>query len=72
MDSWKGGENQYIQSGKVLNCTLPTNNKEIPTFPIVVGQVIETDLRGWRPAQGRIQLLCKVGVTSSKVGVHIE
>ena len=32
--NWKGRGNQYIQLVKVLYCTLPTNGKQLPAFPL--------------------------------------
>ena len=34
MGSWKGRGNQYIQFVRVLYCKLPTNGKQLPTFPL--------------------------------------
>ena len=34
MGSWKVRENQYIQFVRVLYCKLPTNNKQVPAFPL--------------------------------------
>ena len=34
--SWKSRGNQYMQLVKVLYCKLPTNDKQLPTFPIEV------------------------------------
>ena len=34
MGSWNGRGNQYIQLVKVLYCKLPTNGKQLPTFPL--------------------------------------
>ena len=31
--SWKGRGNQYIELARVLYCKLPTNSKQLPTFP---------------------------------------
>ena len=37
MGSWKGRGNQYIQLVKVLYCKLLTNGKQLPAFPLEVG-----------------------------------
>ena len=34
MGSWKGRGNQYIQFVRVLYCKLPTNDKQLPAFPL--------------------------------------
>ena len=34
MSSWKGRGNQYIQLVRVLYCKLPTNDKQLPAFPL--------------------------------------
>ena len=36
MGSWEGRGNQYIQLVKVLYCKLPTNGKQLPSFPLKV------------------------------------
>ena len=34
MGSWKGRGNLYIQFVKVLYCKLPTNDNQLPAFPV--------------------------------------
>ena len=34
MGSWKGRGNQYIQFVRILYCKLPTNGKQLPSFPL--------------------------------------
>ena len=41
MDSFKGRGNQYIQLVKILYCKLPTNSKQLPSFPLEVGPGFE-------------------------------
>ena len=48
MGSWKGRGNKYILLVKVLYCKLPTNDKQLPAFPIEVRPGTEPDLRGGR------------------------
>ena len=42
MGSFTGRENQYIQLVKVLYCKLPTNDKQLPAFPLAV--ILGTEL----------------------------
>ena len=45
--SWKGRGNQYIQFVKVLYCKLPTNDKQLPAFPLEVGTGTEPQSQRW-------------------------
>ena len=38
--SWKGRGNQYIQFVRILYCKLPTNGKQLPTFPLEAARVL--------------------------------
>ena len=46
--SWKGRGNQYIQFARVVYCKLPTNDKQLPSFPLKAITEIEPNLRGGR------------------------
>ena len=45
--SWKGRGNQYIQLIKVLYCKLPTNDKQLPAFPLEVGPGTKPQSQRW-------------------------
>ena len=47
--SWKGRGNQYIQFVRVLYCKLPTNSKQLPSFPREAVPGIEPTLPPWPP-----------------------
>ena len=47
MGSWKGRGNQYIQLVKVLYCTLLSNGKQLPAFPLEIGAGIELRSQRW-------------------------
>ena len=56
--SWKGRGNQYIEFVRVLYCKLPTNGKQLPTFPLEVVPGIEPRPQRW---EGRVLPLCHHG-----------
>ena len=45
--SWKGRGNQYIQFFRVLYCKLPTNDKQLPAFPLEAMLGIESWPQRW-------------------------
>ena len=55
MGSWKGRGNQYIQFVRVLYCTLPTNGKQLPAFPLEAVLGTEPWPQRW---EGRVLPLC--------------
>ena len=55
MGSWKGRGNQYIQLVKVLYCKLPTNDKQLPAFPLEVEPSTELRPQKW---EVRVLPLC--------------
>ena len=56
--SWKGRGNQYIQFIRVLYCKLPTNGKQLPTFPLEAMPGIEPQPQRW---EARVLPLCHHG-----------
>ena len=44
--SWKGRGNKYIEFARVLYCKLPTNGKQLPTFPLEPVRGSNPGLRG--------------------------
>ena len=56
--SWKGRGNQYIQLVKVLYCKLPTNGKQLPSFPPKAMQGTEPWPQRW---EARVLPLCHHG-----------
>ena len=56
--SWKGRGNQYIQLVKVLYCKLPTNNKQLPAFPLKAVPGTEPWPQRW---EARVLPLCHRG-----------
>ena len=56
--SWKGRRNQYIQFVRVLYSKLPTNGKQLPTFPLEAVQGIEPWPQRW---EARVLPLCHRG-----------
>ena len=56
--SWKGRRNQYIQFIRVLYCKLPTNGKQLPTFPLEAAQGIKPWPQRW---EARVLPLCHCG-----------
>ena len=56
--SWKGRGNQYIQFVRVLYCKLPTNDKQLPAFPLEA--VPGTEPRPQR-REARVLPLCHRG-----------
>ena len=57
--SWKGIGNQYIQFVRVLYCTLPTNGKQLPAFPLEAVSGTEPRPQRWE-------------VSKSVVGIKIN
>ena len=56
--SWKGRGNQYIQFVRVLYCKLPTNDKQLPAFPLEAVPGIEPRPQRW---EARVLPLCHCG-----------
>ena len=56
--SWEGRGTQYIQLVKVLYCKLPTNGKQLPTFPLEVGPGTKPQSQRW---ETRVLPLCHRG-----------
>ena len=56
--SWKGRGNQYNKFVRVLYCTLPTNGKQLPPFPLEAVSGIEPRLQRW---EARVLPLCHHG-----------
>ena len=56
--SWKGRGNQYIQFVGVLYCQLPTNGKQLPTFPLEAVPGTEPRPQRW---EARVLPLCHRG-----------
>ena len=56
--SWKGRGKQYIQFVRVLYCKLPTNGKQLPTFPLDAVPGIEPRPQRW---EARVLPLCHRG-----------
>ena len=56
--SWKGRGNQYIEFARVLYCKLPTNGKQLPTFPLQAVTGIEPRPQRW---EARVLPLCPRG-----------
>ena len=56
--SWKGRGNQYIQLVKVLYWKLPTNGKQLPTFPLEVRLGTKPQSQRW---EARVLPLCHHG-----------
>ena len=56
--SWKDRGNQYIQFVRVLYCKLPTNSKQLPTFPLEAVPGIEPQPQRW---EARVLPLCHRG-----------
>ena len=61
---YKGRGNQYIQFARVLYCKLPTNNKQLPAFPLEAMTGIEPRLQRW---EARVLPLCHRGPCSKWV-----
>ena len=61
--SWKGRGNQYIEFARFLYCKLPTNDKQLPAFPLTAMTGIEPRPRRW---EARVLPLCilQVQITS--------
>ena len=57
--SWKGRGNQYIQFVRVLYCKLPTDGKQLPTFPLEAVLRIKPRPQRWEEA--RVLPLCHRG-----------
>ena len=55
MGSWKGRGNQYIQFVRVLYCKLPTNGKQLPTFPLEARTRTKPQPQRWK---ARVLPLC--------------
>ena len=53
--SWKGRGNQYIQFMRVMYCKLPTNDKQLPAFPLEAVLGIEPQPQRW---EARVLPLC--------------
>ena len=53
--SWKGRGNQYIQLVRVLYCKLPTNEKQLPVFPLEAVPGTEPRPQTW---ETRVLPLC--------------
>ena len=66
MGSWKGRGNQYIQFARVLYCKLPTNGKQLPSFPLTAKTGIEPQPQRW---EARVLPLCHRGPTKC-AGLH--
>ena len=47
--SWKGRGNQYIEFARVVYCKLPTNDKQLPAFPLTAMTGIEPQPQRWEP-----------------------
>ena len=56
--SWKGRGNQYIQFIRVLHCKLPTNDKQLPAFPLEAMPGTEPRPQRW---EARVLPLCHRG-----------
>ena len=56
--SWKGRGNQYIQFVRVLYCKLPTNGKQLPSFPLEAMPGTEPQPQRW---EARVLPLCHLG-----------
>ena len=56
--SWKGRGNQYIQFIRVLYCKLPTNDKQLPAFPLEALPGTEPRPQRW---EVRMLPLCHCG-----------
>ena len=61
--SWQGRGNQYIQLVKVLYCKLPTNGKQLPTFPLEAWLGFKLLSQRW---EARALPLCHRGPLSNK------
>ena len=58
MGSWKGRRNQYIQFIRALYCKLPTNDKQLPAFPLEAVPGTEPRPQRW---EARVLPLCQHG-----------
>ena len=58
MGSWKGRGNQYIHLVKVLYCKLPTNGKQLPSFPLEAVPGTEPRPQRW---EAKVLPLCNRG-----------
>ena len=56
--SWKGKGNQYIQFVRVLYYQLPTNGKQLPSFPLEAVLGTEPQPQRW---EARVLPLCHRG-----------
>ena len=63
--SWKGRGNQYIEFVRVLYCKLPTNDKQLPAFPLKVVTGIEPRPQRW---EARVLPLCHCGPCWAYIG----
>ena len=62
--SWKGRGNLYIQFVGVLCCELPTNDKQLPAFPLEAMPGIEPRPQRW---ETRVLPLCHHGPSLQKL-----
>ena len=58
MGSWKVKRNQYMQLVKVLYCNLPSNDKQLPAFPLEAVPATEPWPERW---EARVLPLCHHG-----------
>ena len=63
MGSWKGRGNQCIQFVRVLYCKLPTNDKQLPAFPLEAVPGTEPRPQRW---EARVLPLCHCGPSISR------
>ena len=68
MGSLKGRGNQYIQLVKVLYCKLPTNSRQLPSFPLEVRIVTKLQSQIW---EARVLPLCHHGPLQCIINCHL-